>query len=198
MPPMSCTSKCRMPSTRRPASRQTAKASTSRSSSVSPAASRLRNLTVCSRSSASVIGWYCGSRALMASTLGCEPPNVAGVGGAEQPGDPPLQAAGDRAEAVGDNLESAFQRFHTKQARGTVGSRHRGTSAFGAQTDAGRIANRPRLRLVSHPAPCCGDTTARSPLGGKRPSPTVQLNPLFYARSIRIVPGNPPERGEIT
>ncbi len=42
---------------RRPASRQTAKASISRSSSVSLASSRLRNLSVCSRSSASVICW---------------------------------------------------------------------------------------------------------------------------------------------
>ena len=43
MPPISCTSKCRMLSTRRPASRTTANASGSRSSSVSPLASRSRN-----------------------------------------------------------------------------------------------------------------------------------------------------------
>jgi hypothetical protein len=47
----------RIPNTRRPASRETAKASISRSSTVSPAASRLRNLSVCSRNSASVISW---------------------------------------------------------------------------------------------------------------------------------------------
>ncbi len=43
---MSWTSKCRMLSVRRPASRTTANASGSRSSSVSPAASRSRNSAV--------------------------------------------------------------------------------------------------------------------------------------------------------
>ena len=46
MPPTNCTSKWRWPSVRLPASRTTAKASGSRSSSVAPSASRSRNSTV--------------------------------------------------------------------------------------------------------------------------------------------------------
>ena len=56
---------------RRPASRQTAKASTRRSSSVSPAANRSRNLAVCCFSSSLLIASYVGSRRLMASTFVC-------------------------------------------------------------------------------------------------------------------------------
>ena len=44
MPPISCTSKCRMCSTRQPASRTTAKASASRSSTVAPSAIALPEL----------------------------------------------------------------------------------------------------------------------------------------------------------
>ena len=68
MPPMSWTSKWRMPSTRREPSRTTAKASGSRSSSVSPAASRCLNCAVMPTSLSSVSPCIFGSSALMRST----------------------------------------------------------------------------------------------------------------------------------
>ncbi len=71
MPPINWTSKWRMPRFRRPASRQTAKASVSTSSSVSPLARRWRNFAVCSANSASVMAWYFDSRAPIAATCGC-------------------------------------------------------------------------------------------------------------------------------
>ena len=70
MPPTSCTSKCRMFSVRRPASRTTANASTSTSSSVAPAASFSRSRAVCARRSASLSARTPGSRAPISATSG--------------------------------------------------------------------------------------------------------------------------------
>ncbi len=67
---MSCTSKWRIFSTRRPASRQTANASGNRSSSVAPWSSRVRNAPVIARSSASVLDCSPPSSELMCSTIG--------------------------------------------------------------------------------------------------------------------------------
>jgi len=103
------------PQDRRPASRQTAKASTSRSSSVSPAASRLRNLSVCSRSSASVI--CCRSTPLVDRVHpGLETLQVAGV---EDPKTPvgALDTAGQTPKQDADNLPNTFQNFHSQPAR---------------------------------------------------------------------------------
>src|SRR5690606_23785426 len=68
MPPMSCTSKWRMFSVRLAASRTTANASGSRSSSVSPFSRRSRNSSVLARSCASDNATICGSSALICST----------------------------------------------------------------------------------------------------------------------------------
>jgi hypothetical protein len=70
MPPISCTSKWRMPSARLEASRTTANAGTRRSSSFLPAFSSALNSSVLAFSSASLSLAICGSRALMASTFG--------------------------------------------------------------------------------------------------------------------------------
>src|SRR6267143_1554126 len=70
MPPMSCTSKCRMPTERRAASRQTAKASGSTSSISAPSASRLRSSSVLPRRAASSRACTAGSRALISATTG--------------------------------------------------------------------------------------------------------------------------------
>ena len=67
-PPISCTSKWRIPSVRRPASRTAAKASGSSWSRVSPAARRSRNFTVSARRPASSSASNCGSSALTRST----------------------------------------------------------------------------------------------------------------------------------
>src|SRR5690606_13849888 len=68
MPPMSCTSKWRMPSLRRAASRVAAKASGSRSSSAVPFASRSRNSAVLFLSSSSLSFSNSASSALTAAT----------------------------------------------------------------------------------------------------------------------------------
>ena len=68
MPPISCTSKCRIPKTRRDASRMTAKASGRISSSVSPFANRSRNTNVISESFVSLIATICGSNGLIFSS----------------------------------------------------------------------------------------------------------------------------------
>src|SRR3989449_591154 len=70
MPPMSCTSKCRMPTERRAASRQTANASGSTSSISAPSASRLRSSSVLPRRAASSRAWMAGSSALISATTG--------------------------------------------------------------------------------------------------------------------------------
>src|SRR6188508_1780711 len=70
MPPMSWTSKCRIDRTRRPASRQTANASGSRSSSDAPWSSRFRNSPVIARRSASDFAFSPSSSELMCSTIG--------------------------------------------------------------------------------------------------------------------------------
>src|SRR5918993_558116 len=69
MPPMTCTSKGRMPNTRREVSRTTANASCSTSSSVSPASILSRNSSVFALSSSSESFSISGSRAETASTL---------------------------------------------------------------------------------------------------------------------------------
>src|SRR3954452_12319086 len=68
-PPMICTSKCRWPSTRLPASRTVANASASRSSRSSPASWRRRNSTVRARSSSSLRRSISGSSALISGTI---------------------------------------------------------------------------------------------------------------------------------
>src|SRR2546427_2718498 len=68
MPPTIWTSKGRRPMVRRAASRTTAKASTSRSSSASPFSSRWRNSGVFARSSSSVSFSISGSSSLMSAT----------------------------------------------------------------------------------------------------------------------------------
>src|SRR2546421_156338 len=70
MPPMSWTSKCRMLSVRRAASRHTAKASGSTSSTPSPSATRLRRLSVLPRRAASSRACMVGSSALISATTG--------------------------------------------------------------------------------------------------------------------------------
>src|SRR6185503_1689166 len=70
MPPISCTSKCRMFSVRRPASRTTAKASGSTSSSDSPSATRWRNSAVLARSCSSVSALVWASSELICATIG--------------------------------------------------------------------------------------------------------------------------------
>src|SRR3989441_1032228 len=70
MPPMSCTSKWRMPRWRRAASRHTAKASTRTSSTSSPSATRLRSSSVLVASPASSSRCISGSSALICSTIG--------------------------------------------------------------------------------------------------------------------------------
>ena len=70
MPPISCTSKWRMFSTRLPASRTTANASGRRSSSVAPLASRCRNSAVMALSSASDLACMAGSSSPMRATSG--------------------------------------------------------------------------------------------------------------------------------
>src|SRR5688572_1260847 len=70
IPPISCTSKCRMLSVRRPASRTTEKASGSRSSSVCPCWKRDRNSSVLARSCSSESDWTDGSSALISVTTG--------------------------------------------------------------------------------------------------------------------------------
>src|SRR5215470_6855050 len=70
MPPISWTSKCRMPTVRRAASRQTAKASGRTSSSSSPPSIRFLNSSDFARRPASSSGVSVASRALMASTTG--------------------------------------------------------------------------------------------------------------------------------
>src|SRR2546427_6809302 len=70
MPPMSWTSKWRMPTLRRAASRQTAKASVRTSSTVSPPARRFLNSSDFARRAVSSSGWSDGSSALMAATMG--------------------------------------------------------------------------------------------------------------------------------
>src|SRR5687767_27403 len=70
MPPISCTSKCRMFSTRLPASRTTANASTSRSSSDSPSATRFLNSCVLARSCSSLSACTSGSSAPISTTRG--------------------------------------------------------------------------------------------------------------------------------
>ena len=69
MPPIICTSKCRIFSTRRLASRQTAKASGSNLSSDSPAATRWRNSSVLPRNWSSVSFSICVSSALIVVTV---------------------------------------------------------------------------------------------------------------------------------
>src|SRR5215210_528328 len=69
MPPMTCTSKGRMPNVRLDASRTTAKASCRISSSPSPFPSRSRNSSDFARNSSSVSFSIPGSRAVTASTL---------------------------------------------------------------------------------------------------------------------------------
>ena len=68
MPPSSCTSKWRMPSVRLPASRTTANASGSTSSSDAPSLTRLRNSSVLARSASSESAAIAGSSALIART----------------------------------------------------------------------------------------------------------------------------------
>src|SRR5512139_458081 len=68
MPPISCTSKCRMLSVRLPASRTTANASGSRSSSASPLPARVLNSAVFARSSSSASAEIAGSSALILRT----------------------------------------------------------------------------------------------------------------------------------
>src|SRR2546425_2256853 len=68
MPPTIWTSKGRRPMVRRAASRTTAKASTSRSSSASPFSSRWRSSAVFARSSSSVSFSISGSSSLMSAT----------------------------------------------------------------------------------------------------------------------------------
>src|SRR5438105_3570871 len=70
MPPMSWTSKCRMLSVRRAASRHTAKASGSTSSTPSPSATRLRRSSVLPRRAASSRACMVGSSALISATTG--------------------------------------------------------------------------------------------------------------------------------
>src|SRR5438445_499461 len=70
IPPMSCTSKWRMPSERRAASRQTANASGSTSSISAPPARRLRSSSVRERRAASSRACTVGSSTLVAATTG--------------------------------------------------------------------------------------------------------------------------------
>src|SRR5262245_32779904 len=70
MPPTSCTSKCRMLSTRRPASRTTAKASGSSPSRVSPLESRCRNSSVLARRASSERARVPGSSSPIAWMVG--------------------------------------------------------------------------------------------------------------------------------
>src|SRR2546426_504686 len=70
MPPISWTSKGRMPTVRRAASRATANASGSSASTDSPASRRFLNSSVFARSSASPSAWTDGSSAFVASTVG--------------------------------------------------------------------------------------------------------------------------------
>src|SRR5438132_7190286 len=70
MPPISWTSKGRMPTLRRAASRATAKASGSSASTDSPASRRFLNSSVFARNSASPSAWTDGSSAFVASTVG--------------------------------------------------------------------------------------------------------------------------------
>ncbi len=99
---------------RRPASRQTAKASTSRSSSVSPAASRLRNLTVCSRNS------YVGHRLVFRLQgvdrvdLSLHPFDQSRVGTAPKRRDRAFKAAQDPTEKRGEDIPNAFQDLHSR------------------------------------------------------------------------------------
>src|SRR5919204_1418607 len=70
MPPMSWTSKCRMLSVRRAASRHTANASGSTSSISPPSARPLRSSSVLPRRAASSRAWMAGSSALISATTG--------------------------------------------------------------------------------------------------------------------------------
>src|SRR5438094_168898 len=70
IPPISWTSKGRMPTVRRAASRATANASGSSASTDSPASRRFLNSSVFARSSASPSAWTDGSSAFVASTVG--------------------------------------------------------------------------------------------------------------------------------
>src|SRR5947209_5555096 len=70
MPPISWTSKGRMPTVRRAASRATANASGSSASTDPPASRRFLNSSVFARSSASPSAWTDGSSAFVASTVG--------------------------------------------------------------------------------------------------------------------------------
>src|SRR6266446_2064632 len=70
IPPMSCTSKWRMPSERRAASRQTANASGSTSSISAPPARRLRSSSVRERRAASSRACTGGSSTLISATTG--------------------------------------------------------------------------------------------------------------------------------
>src|SRR3989454_4771369 len=70
MPPISWTSKGRMPTVRRAASRATANASGSSASTDSPASRRFLNSSVFARTSASPSAWTDGSSAFVASTVG--------------------------------------------------------------------------------------------------------------------------------
>src|ERR1039458_5799954 len=70
MPPINCTSKWRMLRKRRPASRTTAKASTSRSSRGAPWASFSLNSMVLAARSISESCWMAGSRSLIAAMMG--------------------------------------------------------------------------------------------------------------------------------
>src|SRR6266446_4010390 len=70
IPPMSCTSKWRMPSERRAASRQTANASGSTSSISAPPARRLRSSSVRERRAASSRACTVGSSTLISATIG--------------------------------------------------------------------------------------------------------------------------------
>src|SRR6266850_6843381 len=70
MPPMSCTSKCRMPSERRAASRHTANASGSTFSTSAPSARRLRSSSVLPRRAASSRAFMADSSALISATTG--------------------------------------------------------------------------------------------------------------------------------
>jgi hypothetical protein len=69
MPPISCTSKWRMPNTRTEASRQTANASGSSLSSDSPLALRALNSSVFAFSASSDSACICGSSALIFLTI---------------------------------------------------------------------------------------------------------------------------------
>src|SRR5262245_8501793 len=178
MPPISWTSKCRMPTVRRAASRQTAKASGRISSSSSPPSIRFLNSSDFARRPASSSGLSDASRALMDCTTGiirltsrsCLVPKIffrsasimsASLYRARSRGRPTQKLAGVPSRGLGDPIarHHTGDLLHARRARHDLGADARPAAAHAlgdAYVMSGTGRDRRQVRDAEDLTALCG------------------------------------------